>query len=312
MTDLEDRIRCALDAQHAPESLRRKTLAAIEEARARQGALAAEGENLPDAGPASPSDASSSAAAPSAAVRAAARRRRSPWRVAVAAAACLVLAAGALGLWHAYREPVAFIGIDVNPSIELGINRFDVVVEARPLNDDGRALLDQVALTGRPYRQAIDELAASAALAPYVDAGSLVEVSVASADATLADRLSTETDAALASLPCDHSCATVEAEVRTQADAAGMGMGRYRATQELLALDSSLTSEDCAAMTMRELRDRISACEGHDAVDDEPSASGGEAAGMGHGRHGATEAPGAGQGQGAGRGSGMGHGRHGA
>ena len=38
MTDLDARVRRALDAQHVPDSLRQKTLAAIEEARACQGA----------------------------------------------------------------------------------------------------------------------------------------------------------------------------------------------------------------------------------------------------------------------------------
>lgn len=332
MTDLEDRVRRALDAQHAPESLRRRTLAAIEEARARQGAAGAD-EDAPSVARAdspsvanAPADAcaphpdpapAADAPAPSAAVRAAARRHRSPWRIAVAAAACLVLLAGSLGLWHAYREPVAFIGIDVNPSIELGVNCFDIVVEARPLNDDGRVLLDQVSLTGRPYRQAIDELAASAAFAPYADAGSLVEVSVASADAALADRLSAQTDAALAPLPCDHACATVDAEVRAQADAAGMGMARYQAAQELIALDPTATLDECAALTMRELRDRIDACAGHgsESSDDSPS---GEGAGHGHhataGEGNAAEGAGSSRGRGpgadsAGKGA-RGHGRH--
>lgn len=43
-----------------------------------------------------------------------------------------------------------------------------------------------------------------------------------------------------------------------------MGVARYRAAQELLALDPSLTLDDCASMTMRELRDRIAALEAGD------------------------------------------------
>ncbi|WP_181861874.1 anti-sigma-I factor RsgI family protein [Slackia isoflavoniconvertens] len=38
-------------------------------------------------------------------------------------------------------QPTAYMGIDVNPSIELGVNRFDVVVCAEGLNDDGEAVL---------------------------------------------------------------------------------------------------------------------------------------------------------------------------
>lgn len=315
MTDLDARVRRALDAQHVPDSLRQKTLAAIEEARARQGAegaSAAPGQPLAADVPATSvgPTAAAEAAAPSPAVRAAARRRR-PARAITALAACLVLALAGFGLHSVYREPVAFVGIDVNPSIELGINRFDRVVEARPLNDDGRILLEDVALTGLGYQEAIDALTTSAAFAPYADAGSLVEVSVASADTALADRLAAQTDAALEALPCDHACGSVGTEVRDQASAAGMGMARYQAAQELVALDPSLTLDECAAMSMRELRDRISACAGHGE-----SSSGDAPAGAGRGPHagsGAGEGRGAqGQGQGEGAGGSHGHGRHGA
>lgn len=315
MTDLDARVRRALDAQHVPDSLRQKTLAAIEEARARQGAegaSAAPGQPLAADVPATSvgPTAAAEATAPSPAVRAAARRRR-PARAIAALAACLVLALAGFGLHSVYREPVAFVGIDVNPSIELGINRFDRVVEARPLNDDGRTLLEDVALTGLGYQEAIDALTTSAAFAPYADAGSLVEVSVASADTALADRLAAQTDAALEALPCDHACGSVGTEVRDQASAAGMGMARYQAAQELVALDPSLTLDECAAMSMRELRDRISACAGHGE-----SSSGDAPAGAGRGPHagsGAGEGRGAqGQGQGEGTGGSHGHGRHGA
>lgn len=301
MTDLDARVRRALDAQHAPESLRRRTLAAIEEARACQdGTPASASESVPL----------------TPAVRAAARRRR-PARALAALAACLVLALAGFGLHSVYREPVAFVGIDVNPSIELGINRFDRVVEARPLNDDGRALLDDVTLAGLSYQEAIDALTTSAAFAPYADAGSLVEVSVASADTALADRLAAQTDAALEALPCDHACGSVGTEVRDQASAAGMGMARYQAAQELVALDPSLTLDECAAMSMRELRDRISACESHGASGDHGDGSSGDAsAGAGRGSHaggGAGEGRGVqGQGQGQGAAGPHGHGRHGA
>ncbi len=315
MTDLDARVRRALDAQHVPDSLRQKTLAAIEEARACQGAegaSAAPGQPLAADVPATSvgPTAAAEATAPSPAVRAAARRRR-PARAIAALAACLVLALAGFGLHSVYREPVAFVGIDVNPSIELGINRFDRVVEARPLNDDGRALLEDMALTGLGYQEAIDALTTSAAFAPYADAGSLVEVSVASADTALADRLAAQTDAALEALPCDHACGSVGTEVRDQASAAGMGMARYQAAQELVALDPSLTLDECAAMSMRELRDRISACAGHGE-----SSSDGASTGAGRGPHagsGAGEGRGAqGQGQGEGTGGSHGHGRHGA
>ena len=61
-----------------------------------------------------------------------------------------------------YDQPVAYVGIDVNPSIELGLNRFGIVVETTAINDDGRVLLESVALEGRSYDEALNALADNA------------------------------------------------------------------------------------------------------------------------------------------------------
>ena len=53
------------------------------------------------------------------------------------------------------------------------------------------------------------------------------------------------------------ACGVVGSEDRMEALRQGMGVQRYRAAEELLALDDSLTWEDCANLTMREMRARI-------------------------------------------------------
>ena len=62
-----------------------------------------------------------------------------------------------------------------------------------------------------------------------------------------------------------------------------MGCGRYAAAVELTQLDPTVSVEDCASMTMRELRDRIAACK----AASEGGAGNGAGAGGGHGGHGA-------------------------
>ena len=46
---------------------------------------------------------------------------------------------------------VTYVGIDVNPSIELALNRFNIVVETHALNDDGQRTLDEVPCMWRPF-----------------------------------------------------------------------------------------------------------------------------------------------------------------
>ena len=277
MNDLEQRVREAFDEVSLPPEVRARTLAAIDD-------LVQPREALPSKPPAP---------------------RIVKWRrAAIALAACLALTAVGLIGSRLYFEETAFVGIDVNPSIELGINRFDIVVSAKAYNEDGEALLRDVSVTGKPYDSAVATLTSSTAFAPYLESDAYIAISVASNDAGQSDTLRMQSDACLRSLPCEGSCHTVDAEPRAAASAAGMGAGRYQAALRLLELDSSLTLEDCASMSMHELRSRIAALEGG-----EPEGEGGQQGGAGWGSgHDGPAGNGHGQGAGQGKGaSGKGH-----
>ena len=68
------------------------------------------------------------------------------------AAICMFLLLGAGG-YSVYRQPVSYISIDVNPSVEIGINRFGRVVSTDAYNEDGRIVLQQLSLRNVPYVQ---------------------------------------------------------------------------------------------------------------------------------------------------------------
>src|SRR5690606_14677542 len=65
-----------------------------------------------------------------------------------------------LGAWQGWffdmgHDVVAYVAIDINPSVELGINRSDKVIEARGLNEDGMELINKVHLEGKKIDEAI-------------------------------------------------------------------------------------------------------------------------------------------------------------
>lgn len=309
MSDADFRVRAAFDELQRPQDLDVRTLRTIEQARLQQVSLEeapADFAGLEDATQHSEGSAPVSAGQRAHPVFASARpashsagqdgidqrtpKRELPRRVflrraMLAAAACLALvAAGTLGVrW--YAQPTAYIGIDVNPSIELSVNRFNRVVAAEGVNDDGRALLESVSLENRAYADAVRELTESAAFASYAEADSYVEFSITCDDEPQAQELQDVSDACVRSLPCEGTCRRSSAEERTAARASGMCVGRYRAACELVALDSSLTLDDCAEMSMRELRDRIAACEGNAAGASLAGGSGNDC-GSGHGSRG--------------------------
>ena len=260
MNELDSRIREAFDGISLPDSVKQQTLQAIDRLQDEQ----------------TPTVSSS--------VAAAARRTRAPrtWRAAVALAACLALCAIGFGGFTAFASETAQVGIDINPSIELGLNRFDCVVSARPINEDGERLLAEVDLEGKSYDEAMALLAGSGEFQSYITSDSYIEISVTSSDAGQAASLTEKSDAYLETLPCHGMCHTVSAEYREEAVSAGMGVGRYGAALELMDLDPDVTLEECRSMSMRELRDRIAEAGGEGM----PSAGQhhGQGSGMGDGR----------------------------
>lgn len=205
MTDIQQRVREAYDAQRLPEDLRVRALAAIEEARAEEGDCPV-GEASEAMLPTEAKAAAFPMAAPAAYARSAQNRRRPRWRFAMGAAACLVLVLAIVGVFGAYQTPAAYVGISVNPSIELTVNPFGKVIAAKGLNEDGETVLAEVALDHLSYEEAITCLVESAAFSPYLTADAMVDVAIASDDQRLGSSIAEQTDRVLAEMPCDHRC----------------------------------------------------------------------------------------------------------
>lgn len=253
--ELAARMREELDNMKVPEAAVAGLNAKLDTLYAAEGKAPANAEQAPKG-----DGATTSAASPTHKAR---RARIVPFRRKIAAAAaCLALAlvgvTGALG-YQAYATPTAFVDVDTNPSIELGVNRFDTVISANALNDDGQAVLDALAqngisLTDKPYEEASATLLESAELGAYLQDDSFLSVSVCGNNAQQTQNLRAQSQANLANANCEYACSEANLELREEARSHNMGVGKYKAAQEAMVADGSLTYEDCAAMSMRELR----------------------------------------------------------
>jgi len=95
---------------------------------------------------------------------------RPRWRVLLAAASLvMVLVAGTL---FTSLFPVAgYVSVDINPSIELGMNAWGRVVRAQGLNADGQTLLRNLPLYGSTLDRALSQIVRQAAAMHYLQAG---------------------------------------------------------------------------------------------------------------------------------------------
>lgn len=266
-----NRVREAFDAVRADDELREKTFELVR-ARAQEGPAGTTAPSRP---------------------RAAASRRLTlagaPVRLAVAACLALALVLGG-GSW-VYLTPTALVSVDVNPSVELGVNRFDRVVSSKGMNDDGRALLESVDVWNLTYDEAVDALLDSEVVAQVLDDDGVAEVTVASSEDGQGTRLLEGVEACTAGRDNTYCRAATEQEA-AEAHEAGLSCGRYLALVELQSLDPGITADDVRDMSMREIRDLIAELGGSGSGAGDGGGSGhgaGAGAGAGNGaRHGAT------------------------
>lgn len=286
MSDIDARIRDAYRSARMPEGLKAATLSRIEDGRSCAGRSVFDGSD----------DAVFSSLY---GMRAKRGRPRLMRRMALAAAACAVVVAVGVGGFAFAMAPVAHVGIDVNPSFELSVNRFDRIVDARAVNDDAAEVLAQIDVKGMPYAEAMDELAQACNV--YIGEDAVVEVGVACGDA---ERCEAIESAALRSFDrgsTEVHCGRLSDEQRRSAADAGMGLGRYRVYDALVQAGVDLSREEAMNMSMAQLR-ALAAQEGVDTCD---SACAGHAMGQGascgegHGRGCGRQAQGevAGQGE---------------
>lgn len=301
MTDkLEQQMHEAFDRTHMPAGLAERTLAHIETQR-QAGAAVEWADEMAAHAPQTASEPARLSVVNGAAEQPRTRaRRRFP--LVAALAACLVLVAvGVVGVAWAW-QPYAYVAIDVNPSIELGINRLDRVASTKAYNEDGAEVLAIANVEGDTYEEAMTAI--EGALATYLDSSSAIELTIVCDDRNVATQLESVGTHCLdqdgtGQVHCSHA----SEEDHEQAAVAGLGVGKYRVYRALADAGVDITADEAGSMTMRELLD-LAAANGvelswHDIHEAEGHTDSGE--------HEGSSAPAAGQGQGSGAGNGNGN-----
>ena len=221
--DLNNRVKAAFDCIHAEEELKQNTMAFL-----RQRCYE---EKKP---------------------------RRVPIKPLAAVVVCLLLALAGWDGYSTYFTSVSTISVDVNPSIELEVNRFDAVIRVEAYNEDGADVVSAVDIRFQNYRKALEQLLQDGSMSRYLTPDQVVEITVFGADETRNREMLENLTACTASYGNFH-CATGDAEVVDEAHSAGLSCGKYRAFSELQALDPDITVEDVKGWTMRQIRDQIAA-----------------------------------------------------
>lgn len=168
--------------------------------------------------------------------------------------ACLLFAL-LWGRWL-YFTPTAEISIDINPSIELSVNRFDRVISVNGINDDGRELANALDLKFRKYTEAVEQILSDDRVAALLSGDEIMAVTVTGSDDAQTARMFSDIETCTAGHGNTY-CYLAHHEEVAAAHETGLSCGKYKAFLRLQALDPDITPEAVQDMTMREIQDRI-------------------------------------------------------
>lgn len=168
----------------------------------------------------------------------------------------LVLAAG-IGGYSWIQTPVSYVSIDVNPSIELALNRIDRVVSVTAFNAEGAKILKDLSLKGQKYTDAIDRIVESSDMRAYLTDKSELVFTVA-ADSSRESELKAGVEQCSGHIEHKSESVSADIEVVPQAHDHGLSLGKYYAYLQLNQYDESVTVDECRDMSMAEIHGLIS------------------------------------------------------
>ena len=219
-------------------------------------------------------------------------RFRSSFRYQRLAAAFACMALLLFGGHWLYFTPTTEISIDINPSMELGVNRFNRVISFEGYNDDGQKLLDSLDIKYMNYYDAVNAIIESDKIAALLSRDEILTIAVIGTDTTQSEAIYSRIQSCTAEKSNTY-CYHAHSDEVEEAHEAGLSYGKYQAFLELQALDPQITADEIQHMTMREIRDRINMLSNGQASETETSPSEssadyghhGNGSGQGEGHH---------------------------
>lgn len=215
-------------------------------------------------------------------------------RGAIAAAACLAACLVGMGGWQAWATPIATISIDINPSVELEVNRLGRVTRTTGYNAEGEAIAESTRVEGLPFEQAVDLILTCPQIESALESGEEPSITIVCDDASRGESMRNAIEGETARA-CGARCVAIGQSEVEEAHGLGLSYGKYLVYLQALQNDPDLDVEQAKNMTMRQLRE----------VADLPSGAGQESdGGRGAGSGNASAGTGAGRGNGSERGKG--------
>lgn len=193
-----------------------------------------------------------------------ARKPRRRWAsLAVAAALAVVCCVFGLTSWRGANAVASVVSLDVNPSIQLQVNKNEKVLSAEALNEDALIILDGMDLKGTQLKVAVNAIVGSLLQNGYLDRlSSAILISVEDDDAQRAVRLENDLTAEVGTALQNASAGaailsqilSVDTGLQAQAQSSNISVGKAAMIRDIQALNSQLDFDALSALSVEELK----------------------------------------------------------
>lgn len=213
------------------------------------------------------------------------RQKRGVYRFSAALAAAAFLLFFGVGSYQLYFSESSYIDLDVNPSIELSVNRFERVIKASAYNQDGKEVLSGLNLKHKSYKDAVSILLKKIKKNGYLKKNGMISVTVQGKRAVKSaeiKELQTEINQCVSGHEKEHKIEVyaVSKAVKRKSHHWNVSPAKYLAIKELQRVDQTATVETCRDHSISEIKDYTKKCE------DEHGENGQQGHEQGHHSHG--------------------------
>lgn len=162
-----------------------------------------------------------------------------------------------------YQRPVAYVSMDINPSIEMELNLIDRVVGINIFNEDSVKMMEGESVLNLKSQKAIEVIIVKACELGYVnnDGSSVVSIMAITDNEKRSVKLNNQLSNSIQiSLKKRNAFATSFSgtsgiEARIHAEKMGVSVGKYKLIKALENIDPSIKAEDYKNMKISEILD---------------------------------------------------------
>lgn len=190
------------------------------------------------------------------------KNKNSSWKRLTAVAAMVALVFGGAGLYVQGNAVDSIIELDVNPSVELSVNKKERVVGAEALNEDAKVVLDDMDLKDADLDVAVNALIGSMLKHGYIsELQNSILITVENDDAAkgkvLEDRLVKEVGEMLKSSAIEGAILSQQikddAGIKKLADELAVSVGKAALIEKIAEKDTVLKKEELKKLDINEL-----------------------------------------------------------